>query len=120
MPYLGLSLYEMASQLDLLDLGHIELENAWFRGFTRSTVDHLVSNLVKAHLAFAEKYCYIHGDIFQHSSPNNIVYHPDMQKLFLVDAEALAPLTNEAFDKQASFIEQMEAVDSWMRENLVV
>ncbi len=120
MPYLGVTLHELAMQMDMLDLGYLEPEEAWFKGFTDRQADDLVEQLIKSHLAFARKYCHLHGDVFQRTAPNNIVYHPDLQRLFLVDAEALAPVQCELCDdKRATFIGQMEAVDAWIAENLV-
>lgn len=75
MPYSGIDLVKLGSDLDMQDLGYAEDNQAYFAGFTAEQITHLIGELRSAQTSFAQRYGLIHGDVFQMKSPNNIVYH---------------------------------------------
>lgn len=117
MPYLGRDLIKLGTDLDMLNLGQVEPNEVTFRGFPNDQIRKLVDNLQRAHISFAQKYGLIHGDVIQERAPNNVVYHDALNKLFLVDAEALAQ-TDETTTNR--FLQQLSGVEEWMCENLLV
>lgn len=120
MPYLGLNLYELANYLDLIELGQIEEQSQdyVFKGFSQKEINQLMDRLLRDHLNFTRNTNLIHGDIFQQpdGSPNNVVYHPQLNTLFLVDAEAM---TDYDDDTKARFLEQMGRTHEWMSAYLM-
>lgn len=116
MPYLGVDITRLSKDLDLLELGYLEEEEVLFRGFTSGQIRRLVDQLRNGHRAFSDKYGLVHGDLFQQRSPNNIVYDSSLERLFLVDAEALAEVTEESTDR---FCDQLDKVQEWMCTSLM-
>lgn len=115
MEYLGIDLKDIASDLDLIDLGQLDPSESICHGFSCDQINSLVSNLISGHMAFARQYGLFHGDLYQNGA-NNIVYHPSLRKLFLVDAEAL----NSSEEAEFRFNDQIEKVREWMYRNLTV
>ncbi len=116
MSYLGRALSELCQDLDLLEVGQIERGSGVFQGFSGESIQQLVDNLSSSHRNFTRDYGLIHGDLIQKGSPNNVVFHSELGRLFLVDAEALTPI-NEA--SQSRFEEQIGRLEEWMVENLL-
>ena len=120
MPWLGHSLSELGTYLDLIQMKYLDESPSdplyGFRGFTRNHIFFLTEVFRKSHLNFAHARKIIHGDLFQLKSPNNIVYHPDVDKLFPVDAEALAVYSHQAEDR---FCYEVDQVTEWMCTNLL-
>lgn len=117
MPFLGFSLHELAEIMDLQTMGYPPGENSFpFSGFTPEEIEASIRRLRNGHLRFAASSGIIHGDITFHTkTPNNIVYHPSIGRLFLVDGEALTPHTDEA---ETRFTDGVECVREWMYSNL--
>jgi len=118
MPYLGIDLTRLGKVLDLWELGYIDEKDVLVKGFTASQIKHLASVLRLGHAQFSEKYGLVHGDLFiGNVVPNNLVYQPEMDKLFMVDAEALARVSGETTDR---FYQQVDQVEEWMCTNLLI
>ncbi len=119
MPFLGYDLGELAQILNLKDLGYSEDDKGEFnfRGFSYGKIDSLCNQLRRDHLAFANQHRLIHGDVWQYrQGTNNIVYHPKVDRLLLVDAEALAKPDDLRYQ---SFHEQLDRVQEWMHASLL-
>jgi len=114
MPWLGINLVTLGAFLDMIEMGYAEEPS--FSGFSERTISNLVHDLGYDHVSFLTIYKLVHGDIFQGGSPNNVVYHPGHERLFLVDAEALqAPNPIRIHD----FGTQVQKIRRWMLESLV-
>ncbi len=116
MAYLGSSLNELGTVLDLIEYGEIDSSEVLFHGFSRDNITRLLCQLENGHRAFATHHQMIHGDVLQQGAPNNIVYHPELDRLFFVDAEALAVGSEEGILR---FSDQMQQVENWMCMNLL-
>lgn len=116
MSYLGPDLGELVTTLDLIEYGYLEKSNESFRGFPTEKITTLVDQLRFSHMNFAKQHEYVHGDMVQNGCPNNIVYHPEIDCLFLVDAEAMAPVNEE---RLLRFEKQIQQVEEWMHRNLL-
>jgi hypothetical protein len=119
MPWLGYSFAELGAILDMEILGYSDSSSSefFFQGFTAPEIRELVERFIHDHLNFAQKYGIIHGDLIQNRIPNNnLVYHPQLRRLFPVDAEALAYLTDET---EARFHAQIGRVSEWMYSNFL-
>lgn len=117
MSYLGNNLGELASILDLVELGYADVEEDDFRGFSDENIHRFIDQLRNSHMKFAAQYGYIHGDLIQDGSPNNIVFNSELERLFLVDAEALAPTSEESLFR---FNKQVDQVEEWMCSSLLL
>lgn len=117
MPYLGRNFIELGTSLDLIDLGQSTVSQENFSGFTGQQISRLIDNLTLSQQQFASRHGIIHGDFMQTQSPNNVVYHSGLDRLFLIDAEALAPFTEKT---AASFDRQMQDLEAWMCQNLLM
>ncbi len=115
MPYLGIDITKLGQEMDLVQLGYKEPEDSAFTGFTESEIKTLIKKLKGGHTSFTNHYQLVHGDLFPQTSPNNIVYNLETNKLFFVDAEALTQATPEAIDR---FNENMDKVEEWMFASL--
>lgn len=117
MPFLGHDLSELAETLNLHEYGYPPTdETLVFNGFTPDHIDTLMTHLQTSHSTFACKYGLIHGDMW-HNGPNNILYHPGSDKLFLIDAEALNTMNGE---REYRFYDQTEKVREWLHASLAV
>lgn len=114
MPWVGNSFIDLSIELYEGEYS-INNKRPVFRGFTSNEITRLINSFRRDHVQFAQKYRIIHGDIFP-GTPNNIMYHPRIQHLFPIDAEALAPLNTESYNR---FLNQVDALESWMHENLL-
>jgi len=116
MPYLGRNFIELGTSLDLIELNQSTTAQENFSGFTNQQICKLVDNLKSSQRNFANQHGIIHGDIMQTPSPNNVVYHSELNRLFLVDAEAMASLTDET---SARFDKQTKDLETWMYQYLL-
>lgn len=118
MPHIGYSLKELGTSLDYQDLGYDgEIQREYtFTGFRQQHIQNLVDNLERAHRNFSDRHGLIHGDLFQVGSPNNILYNPSIDRLLLIDAEALGQATPERIQR---FEKQMGRVEEWMNMGLL-
>lgn len=117
MPYLGMSLARLGTELDLVELGQLSPDDALFTGFTRERIGSLVRGLGNAHERFTGNYGLVHGDLFQGKAPNNLVFHPQLERLLLVDAEALVEVEDENIER---FRRQLSQTEEWIYENLLI
>lgn len=116
MPYLGEDLLQLAESLDIQQLGYGQSDNSSFPGFAADKIDSLCSRLRQEHEQFARTHSLIHRDLWQRQ-PNNIVYHSDVDRLLLVDAEGLSNYDEE---NGLRFHEEIDRVQEWMHESLLV
>lgn len=118
MSYLGRNLGELGATLDLLERGDLKETENTFKGFSQETIQQLVGQLRQSHKNFTEQYGYVHGDIIQHKVPNNVVFYPELDRLrlYLVDAEALAPADEKVLFR---FEQEIERLEEWMCESLL-
>lgn len=119
MPFLGHSLSELGQLMDLTEFGYPPTEGDLpFTGLHPEEIEVLIERLRHSHLNFAEKERLIHGDLkHQGRSPTNVVYKPDSRILYLVDGEALSPLTDETLTR---FNDQLDDVKEWMYASLEI
>ncbi|MFQ5493127.1 MAG: hypothetical protein ACE5DX_03150 [Candidatus Dojkabacteria bacterium] len=120
MPYMGENINELASHLGEIDYylsfhddearRRVASLREEFEGFSREVLSWLFNDLRCRHLRFAKSRGIIHGDLFQHGDPNNIVFHPTLQRLFTIDAEALGDYNNERIGR---FHTQFGSVMKW-------
>lgn len=115
MPYLGIDLSQIAQTADLIELNYLTPSPGLISGFSIAHIDQLIKRLKHSHLKFAQERQIIHGDLFQHNAPNNIVYHSSTNQLLLVDAEALGTVDQET---EGRFLEQISLVEAWMHQYL--
>lgn len=115
MPYLGETLVNLASKIDLIEYGYKNEDE--FRGFSAQHIAQLLHQFERDHMNFSESHGLIHGDIYQHGAPNNILWHPTLNKLFLIDGESLSSSTDE---KRVEFLEKLKLIEEWMYESLLV
>lgn len=114
MPWLGVSLPELAQEMSSLD--YDPKSQVSFRGFTEIQVRSFIQSLLDAHMQFAHEYGLIHGDVKQQGHPpSNVVFNQSLNSLLLIDAEALAPLTAETAQR---FSIQLRELEVWMQENI--
>ncbi len=105
LPWMGIDFNRLLGNMDLVSMGYEPdndtplLDVDQIRG--------LLEVFRQEQMMFAKDYKLIHGDLFQHGAPNNVVYHPDYQRLFPVDCEAYGKLSAETHIR---FINQMTAL----------
>lgn len=121
MPFLGYDLVLLALYAaGMSDQKFLPHSRSIFEGFTERKINQLISKLNSDHLtdrhSFAEKHKLIHGDLIHRGTPNNITYDPGYDRLFLLDAEALVPSTD---DNLKRFQDSMTSIRGWMVENLI-
>lgn len=114
MPFLGTNICHLATELDLVRLGYDDSPET-FTGFTEPTIKTLLHELGRDQVDIEKQLGLIHGDIFQNNSPNNIVYNADINRLLMVDAEALAEPDNR---RHQLFGDQVGRLRKWMFETL--
>lgn len=113
MPYLGKSLSAIGQDMDL---DKYEGNSDGFRGFSPALIEDLLKRLDADQMHFADNYGLIHGDLIQpHFAPSNVVYNQGLNRLLLVDGEAMTLNTDES---RAQFLEQIDSVKEWMYLNL--
>lgn len=116
MPYLGRDICRLCEDISLAEYEGGKAPEGSFRGFSAQEISRLVQNLRQSQIAFSQKYDLIHGDTFQMRSPNNIVFNDTLNRLLLVDAEALTEADVPAMER---FNEGLDKVEEWMCENLL-
>ena len=114
MPWLGINLTTLGTHLDMIKMGYDD--EIGFRGFSNTSITNLIHYLGYDHVTFLKRYKLVHGDIFPNESPNNVVFHPNYNRLFLIDAEALQVPTNWRIK---SFGSQVQKLNHWMHRWLV-
>jgi hypothetical protein len=120
MPWMGYNLNRLATELDIRDYetsrGTDLSASELFAGFTANQVEDLLQAMQVDNQNLLQKTALIHGDMYQHGFPNNIVYHPGLNRLHLIDAEGLAEATPERI---AWYQDQLSQVRDWMFSSLV-
>lgn len=120
MPYMGDNITHLIGDLDRADMGD-ELERDAFKGFSREKAEQLIEHF-EEDMALLEKFGYMHGDLFhQDEGPNNIVYNRVLDRLLVVDAEALLDLNSNVDRRNITTArENLERAEQWIRINMVV
>jgi len=114
MDYLGVDLRKMSETLDLRD-NNSTSDIGWFNGFDMKHVIELVETARRAHYLYSRDSNEIHGDLYDGMGVNNLVYNRHLDRLLLVDGEALAPVDEARLER---FHRQMDDVKVWMMQNL--
>lgn len=112
LPDLGMPVGALATEIDMRALG----EESSFGGFDRTHAEALLRNFEQLQAEVQRKTCLVHGDIFTSDGPNNVVYNPRYDALFLVDGEAWAPATAE---RDTRYEMQLHQLRAWVLSNLV-
>src|SRR3989344_5588111 len=110
MPYIGRNINDIAIEMDINayngESGHSE-----FSGLTKRGVVDLIHRLHQDQLQFSRQHGKIHCDIMQNRAPNNVLYHLESNRLYLIDAEAYAPADRAAIGR---FEYQIKALHDYM------
>lgn len=83
------------------------------KGLTRDGVAELVEVALKDHLGFVSESGLIHSSVISAGRPDNLVYHPEVNRVYLVDAEELVVAEPDA---HITLTTQMDVVQHWLLE----
>jgi len=126
MPYLGENVGHLVQDLDRREFGE-KVEESAFAGFGRNYAERLITQLRSDLEIFANRYGYMHGDLFhQGEGPNNIVYNKDLDRLLVIDVEDLINLNDGSLrreqkqDIQKNAWKQLNQATDWILKNMVV
>lgn len=121
MPYMGENVAHLIADLDMREYGE-DLGPDAFAGFTPEKAKALVTQFRTDLELLEEGYGLIHGDLYaEERGPNNIVYNKALDRLLLIDAEALIDV-NSDLNRRAITGARMQQlqVENWITHNMIV